>query len=95
MCDSNLEALLEVEKILRKKINLLSTKSNKVVIIPDKRYSYPEGHPCYRCVYTFESSKPSCIIAGEPGNCSLQKFLKKQNQASEKNINSTEKNEGS
>lgn len=40
-----------------------------VSIRPQPVFSYPQGHPCHGCPYTFRTDKPSCIMGGRPGDC--------------------------
>ena len=49
-----------------------------VVIMPEPIYKYPEGHPCYGCVFTFKINKPSCLTGEYPDteNC-INAFYKR------------------
>jgi len=40
-----------------------------VSIRPQPVFSYPKGHPCHGCPYTFRTDKPSCTMGGRPGDC--------------------------
>jgi hypothetical protein len=35
----------------------------------NRRYIYPDDHPCHGCVYTFGTYKPSCIFGSNPVKC--------------------------
>lgn len=40
-----------------------------VSIRPQPVFSYPKGHPCHGCPYTFRTDTPSCMMGGKPGDC--------------------------
>lgn len=44
-------------------------KSYGASVRPQLIFSYPRGHPCYGCPYTFGTSHPSYTMGSKPGNC--------------------------
>ena len=49
-----------------------------VTIMPEPIYKYPKDHPCYGCVFVFQTSRPSCLTGDYPDteNC-INTFYKK------------------
>lgn len=45
-----------------------------VSIRPRPVFSYPKGHPCHGCPYTFRTGAPSCTMGGGPGDCIWQVY---------------------
>lgn len=67
----------------REKITI-PNKGYGVVIMPEPVYQYPKGHPCYGCVFIFQSRNPSCLTGSYPDTENCPNAFYKKMQARQK-----------